>query len=371
MRLMRRCTIVLAVLGVALAAGSQPVKAATISAVPDSGTFQPGESVEVDVVLNLEEGEVASVFEGGVEFHGAGTVASASLLEIGLEWRGPGVFPPPRRPFSLTLFASNPMGATGSSVLATFTVEFLTPGRVDLLVPDAFAGGDLYEPPWIVEVPLAPLGVPIASFTVIPEPTTMLLMGLGLLALLLSRQRRKAICFVVFGLWIAQPASAATITAAPDSGVFRPGESVEVDLVLNLEAGEVPSLFQVGFPFIGGGTVADVWLAAIGDTWLNRASIIEPDGLLLWLISNDLGGDRVLASIILDFNAAGTFRIMFLNAFACLDGDPYPCPRFVDTPPGTVLAVFEVIPEPSTLLLAAIGLALLALTRTAKRRTRC
>jgi hypothetical protein len=185
-----------------LAAGSQPAQAATISAVPSSGTFRPGESIEVDVFLNLAEGELASLVEGGFDFVGLGTVADARLAAIGDSWGGgaePHVCCKPPWPF----FSLTSVNVGGVRLLLTIGVDFVAPGTFEIIVPDAFAQGDLDEPPFVVDVPISPLGVPIASFTVIPEPSTVVLAAIGLALLAIGRKRRAHMSFlrvVFFGL---------------------------------------------------------------------------------------------------------------------------------------------------------------------------
>jgi hypothetical protein len=218
---------------------------------------------------------------------------------------------------------------------------------------------------------------------VLPEPAGELALGavlLGLAALAIGRRGRKTrgllLALVVVLATGSQPAQAATITAVPDSGTFRLGETVNVDVVLGQEEGEQASMFIGVFDFAGPGAVATISLGAAGPTWPDaRAQFLGRTRLNLVFhhTSPRVGGDRLLHTIKLRFNAPGQFQIFGGGAIEgfpieIIDGDVVA--DFSEDIPRALLFSARVVPEPSTLLLAAIGLAILfAFART--RRARC
>jgi hypothetical protein len=183
---MRRCTIVLAVLGVTLAAASQPAQAATISAVPDSRTFRVGESGSVSFFLVLEEGELASAAAATFGFVGLGTTGAVSI-NTDPPCGGAQIPEDPR----CVLDAGKLRVTTGWWVvnlggtrpLGGVDVEFVGPGRFDVVLIKALTQFDLPDPPFIVDVPVTvPPGTVLSRIEVIPEPSTLLLLVLGGLA---------------------------------------------------------------------------------------------------------------------------------------------------------------------------------------------
>jgi hypothetical protein len=172
-----------------LAVASQPAHAVTISAVPDSGTFRPGEALEVDVFLNLGEQNFASFVGGRFDFVGLGTVADAQLAGP------PTVCPLPAHVGACPLWpdfsVSFPNVVQGTQQLLTVDVDFLEPGSFEIILEGAFAQLDLNESPFILDILVGRLGMPIASFTVIPESSTVLLAAIGLALLAAGRRRGR------------------------------------------------------------------------------------------------------------------------------------------------------------------------------------
>jgi hypothetical protein len=86
-------------------------------------------------------------------------------------------------------------------------VDFLAPGAFEIILDDAFAQLGLDESPFILFVRVDPRGMPIASFTVIPEPATLLLAALGLAGLAVVRKRRATASLLVAACLLLAPVS--------------------------------------------------------------------------------------------------------------------------------------------------------------------
>jgi hypothetical protein len=76
---------------------------------------------------------------------------------------------------------------------AELTVTGLAPGTFQVLLGEgSFAQRDTDTPPFVVDLPFAPSsGTLLATLTVVPEPTTALLTGLGLVGLAGARWRAR------------------------------------------------------------------------------------------------------------------------------------------------------------------------------------
>jgi hypothetical protein len=178
--------------GLAFALATQPALAASLSATAPS-TVGVGETFSVDVMLDQAGGEMASLFEGQIELRGV-AVAIDAFSPGGTSGFGPtwpnaaGNIVDTRALMSLT---SNNTG--GSRLLASLSVlAGDVAGMLEVVVPDAFAQGDLDVPPFVVDIPIDNLGAVLASIEVmgIPEPGTTILLGLGLASLVLYGRRR-------------------------------------------------------------------------------------------------------------------------------------------------------------------------------------
>lgn len=190
----------------------------------------------------------------------------------------------------------------------------------------------------------------------IPEPATLLLV-LGGLATLLRARRRGALIALAFAALVGTPtARAATVTALPEVGSFRPGDVVDVSLTLRLDEGEAASLVIGRLGFVGLRTVAEV-----------RPRDPVPPVLPPFPSFQGLPPDLLAARV--DFLRPGTFEIRLEEATGQFD---LPGPPFVGILPiknvGETLALFTVVPEPATGALVALGLA--GVDAWSKRRRR-
>jgi hypothetical protein len=127
-----------------LAAASQPTQAATINAVPDSGTFHVGESGSVSFFLVLEEGELASATAATFGFVGLGTTGAVSI-NTDPPCGGAQIPEDPRCVLAAGKLwvTTGPVNLGETGPLGGVDVEFVGPGRFDVVLVKALTQLDL------------------------------------------------------------------------------------------------------------------------------------------------------------------------------------------------------------------------------------
>jgi hypothetical protein len=166
-----------------LVASASPIRAATISAFTNDSIIGVGSVASVEIRLQLDPLEFASIFEGRFDLAGLGSTASVAVqpLGFGSTWdtQFGGVT---QSQLILSLTSSN---RDDHVLLATIDVAGLAPGFFDLLLaPGTLLQRDTNVSPFFEDVALGTaVGTNLISIQVVPEPSTGLLMGLGLLSL--------------------------------------------------------------------------------------------------------------------------------------------------------------------------------------------
>lgn len=176
---------------------ASPARAATISVFTNNSIIALGSVATLEVRLQLDVSEVASIFEGKFDLVGLGSIGSVAIdpLGFGTTWESAfgGI---PGSQLLLSLTSSN---RNDHVLLATIEITGLAPGIFELrLAPGTFLQRDTNTSPFFEDVPLGPApGTTLASIQVvagIPEPATVFLMSLGLASLgLLRRRSRRAL----------------------------------------------------------------------------------------------------------------------------------------------------------------------------------
>lgn len=144
-----------------------PSRAATVTAIAVSPSINAGESTEIQVWLNLEVGEEASIFEGRFDLVGSGSavepVTGSDLVPGGPSW-GTSFGGIVGSQAQVSLTSSN---AGGSRLVATLTVTGLG-GTFQLkLGSGTFVQRDLNVSPFFEDVPLStPVGTVLVTVTV-------------------------------------------------------------------------------------------------------------------------------------------------------------------------------------------------------------
>jgi hypothetical protein len=165
-------------------------------------------------------------------------------------------------------------------------------------------------------------------------------------------------------LLLAPGAHAATLGFAPLSiGV---GEVASVDIVLSLDAGEVASSFQAELGISGRDVAAALASSFGGPSWSFANGNDLGASLLLAMISDNTGGDRVVATLTATGLAPGVVEVSLVSALAGFDLDdpPYFGEHGVRATPRTgLIGVITVVPEPGTLTLVCLGIAALGARR--------
>lgn len=168
--------------------------------------LNPGETTDVVLILSLAEGEEASTFQG--VFRAAGTTGSTlsgsnsdgsvntDLRFLGGDAGNTWPNTAANRVDDNTAIAlsqtSNNRGETREMIFLTLTAG--SPGLVELLIDaEGFILQKDVPPPVLSEdIPVDNVGMALASITVIPEPGTVFLLGLGLASLAAYGRRRQA-----------------------------------------------------------------------------------------------------------------------------------------------------------------------------------
>jgi len=177
--------------GVTLAlAASLPVSAASVSALASKSTIQIGESTTVDLLLNLGPEEAASVFEGTFPISGLDTVVSANISAIGPTW--PNAASNILNDSALFSLTSN-NNSDPTRLLATLGITGLSNGVSEITFDSStFAAFDIPTFPFSQNLVLTNTsGEVLAGITVVPEPSAVLLLLLGLGFLLCRRFARQ------------------------------------------------------------------------------------------------------------------------------------------------------------------------------------
>jgi len=154
--------------------------AANITASPSASEVGVGDAFQIDLFLELESGEEASVFEAAFELGGLGVVAgNEDLTPGGPGWDGAAGDVTGTEAF-VSAFSSN---QGGSRLVGSLSLEALAPGVLQVVLgPFPLVQKDLAEDPFVEDVPLSTaVGATLASVTV-PEPGgAALVLGAGLL----------------------------------------------------------------------------------------------------------------------------------------------------------------------------------------------
>lgn len=172
----------------AIAAGIVlPASAASISASVSRSVLGIGESSTVELFLNLEAGETASVLEGVFGISGLGTVASGAITQTGPTW--PNAASNILGGEALVSLTSDNDGAAQRSI-ATLSFTALSAGTLALSFDGrTFAAFDTAAFPFSQNLALsnAP-GDLLASISVVPEPSALTLLAVGASVLLMTRR---------------------------------------------------------------------------------------------------------------------------------------------------------------------------------------
>lgn len=166
-----------------------------------------------------------------------------------------------------------------------------------------------------------------------------------------------------FAFAVGCAAQAAVLTATPASSSVAAGEDVQIELLVELGAGEVASIFEADFELVGVGVVADVALEAGGPTWSQVEGNVAGGFASLSLTSSNQPGTRRLGLLTVTGVAGGVLEVR-LGEGAILQRDTNSDPFIADVPlatePETLLASIEVVPEPAATLASLAALVSLA-----------
>jgi hypothetical protein len=176
----------------------------------------------------------------------------------------------------------------------------------------------------------------------------------------------------------ARAGLAATLTAAPSSGVLLVGEPLDIDLTLELDPGEEASVFEGRFDLTGVGSAVQSLgpgdVLAGGPSWDSSFGGVLGGQLLLSLTSSNAGGSRLVGRVHVTGLSSGIFEIrLAAGSFAQRDveGPPYLLDVPISNPVGSVLVTLIVgLPAPQVPALGGAGaLALAAALAFAGRRS--
>ena len=142
---------------------------------------------------------------------------------------------------------------------------------------------------------------------------------------------------------------AASVSAIAVSESIVVGESTDIEVRLDLGAGENASIFEGHFDLTGSGSVMEevvpTDISAGGPTWGSSAAGVVGTQARVSMTSSNLGGSRLVATLTVTGMAAGTFQIEFGDgSFAQRDIDvaPFFEDVFLTTTTGSVLAIVTV-----------------------------
>jgi hypothetical protein len=165
-------------------------------------------------------------------------------------------------------------------------------------------------------------------------------------------------------------ANAAFISANAELDQISIGEETTIDIILELGLTEEASVFEGRFNLFGLGVIASVDLEPGGPSWTSGVGNINDSQVILSLTSDNQGGDRLVASMLLTGLNPGTFEVILDDpTFASFDIDdpPYLQDIGITNTSGDVLASVNVVPIPGTLFLLAPALGILACNRKRKK----
>lgn len=162
--------------------------AATIVAVPSRQFVGLGDSFTIDLFLDLEPGEEASVFEGRFELDGLGSVLSVDSVTAGGATWDSAFHTLIGSALAISALSSN---TGGSRLVASLGVTAIGGGTFRVLTDEgSFAQRDIPEFPFLEDVPIdtAP-GTEISRISTTPVPALPSWGGLGVAALFLAASR--------------------------------------------------------------------------------------------------------------------------------------------------------------------------------------
>ena len=162
----------------------------------------------------------------------------------------------------------------------------------------------------------------------------------------------------------------------------QPGDSIQLDLFLELDAvaGEVASVAEAQFHYENAAVVSTIEadFDVLASDWsLGAFGTASPAGFQVSLTSENEGGRRRIGVLRFVAEEPGTFSIGIVDFLASADLDVPPFFEVLSVErlsgqalgPGSIVAGFRIVPEPSTFLLLAVGFVALGHRRRSKRWT--
>jgi len=180
---MKRTLIaVAAIIGLASAAN-----AASVTVTADQASYNPGDTITLTVVADASTGEASTQVFGDLLLSGAGSVLGGAVVPGGLASFGGGL------PWVLGTNPCSPTVCTAMNQIGGVSPFPVTNTPLNIAVITYTAGNaGLVNVAWDASTfDFFGISVPSGtSFTIVPEPTTAAMLGLGLLGLAVSGRRR-------------------------------------------------------------------------------------------------------------------------------------------------------------------------------------
>jgi len=213
---MRTLTNLLLTVGLALTLSTSAGAVVSIGLVQVGGTYDgisanPGDTLVLDITYAFQPGDTITLIDPAIQFDGAvSSFNAAGSTQTGVAcWGGPGgCLGPPEIWIDFSLVPGYPNLADGWEKGPTSSTGAICPGPSDACTSMGAAAFVLSGQSG--ELSIGGVGLPggtviadgtfvdiagisnLGTFTIIPEPTTASLLGLGLLGLAAARRRRKS-----------------------------------------------------------------------------------------------------------------------------------------------------------------------------------